>query len=431
MKKIKNVLIAVLAFCLCFGVVGLTGCGNSQESQAKVKIKFWNPITGPDSTYLQDLVEQFNNENEGEIYVESDPQAEANHYQRILTSFTDNSSADLTLVHQSRLANFKKNNKLRDMTAILEEQGVKSEDYVGSVWEACEFDDKMYAAPYDVLPIVLYYNRDLIPEGYTEEDITNDFTLEKMLDMMKKAYKHSSRDANKVYGISFNYAFTESMFTSFYAQLGGEIVDPAQPTKPLYNNENGIKAAESVRDIALAVDAEGRRVASKSGSDHLNIFSQNRALFTIDGIWSAPDCVSSVNCGTVMLPKVSGGIDRMCSGDGHCFVMFEQANPSAERDAATAKFMKFMIDNSATWCKGGKVAAREDITQDSEYKGLEWAHISNKLDKIIPPVKVYTYDSLTKPIGIYVSKLCEGTETDVAKMLGTAASEGEQAAAAL
>lgn len=429
MKRIFAAVVSVIMTAVC--LFGLAGCGGDE---ANITIKFWNPITGPDSVYMQDLVDQFNKDNRGEIKVDADPLAEAAHYTRITTSFQDNSSADIALVHQSRLASLDDAGKLRDMTDFLASIGVKSDDYVGDVWTNCSFDGKMKAAPYDVLPIILYYNRDLIPDGYTEEQIlADDFSIELMREMMAAAYVHSGRPTNITYGMAFNYSFTDSMFMSFYAQLDGDIVSADDPTEPLYSNASGYAAAEAVKSIALVTDSEGRKVCSASGSDHLNIFGQGRALFTIDGIWSAPDAVDSVNCGTVMLPKIQDADARKCSADGHSFVMFENSNTSDERDAAIVKFMKYLIDNSGRWCEGGKIAARKDIASDTEYQKLEWAHMSNRLDNIKLPVIVYTFDEITKPIGRELSKVCEdkaGAPTAM-KAIQDAADAGRQAAKAI
>ena len=120
--------------------------------------------------------------------------------------------------------------------------------------------------------------------------------------------------------------------------------------------------------------------------------------------------------------------DRSVAGDGHSFVLFDNKNVSKEKDDAVAVFVKYLIDNSGKWCQGGKVAARKDIADDATYQTLEWANLSEHLEKIVSPVKVYTYDTITDPIGKYVAKLCEGTETDVRKAISDAAKDAKEAA---
>lgn len=431
--KVNKILFSFLS--LCAITTSLTSCGGSSsggEETAKTTITFWNPITGPDASYMQDLVTQFNEEHAGEIYVKADAQAEDNHYKRIYTSFSDNSTADLCLVHKSRLASFQRANKLRDMTSLLEGIGVSEEQYVGDTYTACEFDGKMYAAPFDVLPTVLYYNRNLIPEGYTEEDIlSEDFTIDKMIEMMKAAYQDAPIDSKKKYGISFNYSYTEQMFLSLLNQQGKTAVNAEAPTEPTFACDEGYKAAEAIRKLPMAKTDSGKKVASESGADHLNIYVQGRALFTIDGIWSAPQACKDterLDTGVALLPKVNESAERKVAADGHCFVTFTNNSVSTEKDAAIGTFIDYLIENSGTWCQGGKVAATSKVVEDPNYQSLEWGYLSQRLEDCVSPVKTYTYDTIIDPIGSYVAKLCEGTLTDVKSAIDAAADEARQAA---
>lgn len=313
------------------------------------------------------------------------------------------------------------------MTALTQTIGLDSDLYVGDSWTSCEFDGKMYAVPYDVLPTLLFYNRNLIPEGKKdkwEAEITSeDFTIDRMCEMMSEVYVDSSRNANKVYGMAFNYANTDSMFISFLNQLGETVVSADDPYTAIYNSANGLLAAETVKKIPDTIDANGKKVCSESGSDHLNAYKQGRALFTIDGIWSAPGACDETNnkidTGVVRLPKVNASATRNVSGDGHCFAMFNTVkDTSDEKDAAVAELVKYLIDNSDYWCQGGKVAARSDFASNADYLALEWGHLSNELDYIISPVKVYTYSTIVSPIGLHVSNYVENKSAFVGTLQG-------------
>ena len=440
LRKLSIALLMVLVSANLSSCDGGTGTSNSVGISIKdvdlenVQVSFWNPITGPDAVYMQDLIKNFNDAYKGKIEIKADSQAEANHYQRILTSFSDNSTADLCMVHKSRLSTYHRANKLRDMTSLLEEIEVKEEDYVADNWSSGEFDGKMYGITYDILPIVLFYNRNLIPEGYTEEMIlSEDFTVDTMLEMMKLAYKDAPIANKKVYGMAFNYGYTENMFISFLNQQGAHIVDPANPTVPTYANEAGYAAAEALRSIPFTKNADGIKTASESGTDHLNVFMQGRALFTIDGIWSAPDAcnkeyLEKLDAGVALLPKVNETANRSVFADGHSLVMFNNSSMNADKDLAMQIFIEYLIDNTSYWCQGGKIASRSDVYEDESYKQLEWAYLSNKLSSFVSPDKVYTFDTLANPIGKYVAELCEGTLTDVKAAIDQAAQDAKQAA---
>ena len=50
------------------------------------------------------------------------------------------------------------------------------------------------------------------------------------------------------------------------------------------------------------------------------------------------------------------------------------------------------------------------------------------LSSFVSPDKVYTFDTLSNPLGKYVSELCEGTMTDVQAAINQAAQDAKQAA---
>ncbi len=421
--KFKKMIALALSCTMIAGVAAcFAACGNPENndgggnSDAKIQLTFWNPITGPDSSYMQRLVKDFNKENEGEIFVKDTANAEETFYQNLSLSFNDRTSPDLALIHKSRVSYYEHIGRLNSMDGVIEEIDLNSADYVGDTWSSCEIEGSMYAVPYDVLPTILFYNRKLFPEGkaaeWEAEIRSEDFTVARMEEMMQEVYVYSSRPNQRTYGMAFNYANTDSMFISFLHQLEGKIVDPANPTSALYNDAKGIKAAETVKSIP-DTKKDDRSVCTESGSDHLTVFKQGRALFTIDGIWSAPGaCDSSnskVDTGVVRLPKVDANATRNVGGDGHCFAMFNTAKNTLddEREAAIAKFVEYLIAHSDYWCEGGKVAARQDVTESTSYQALEWGHLSNELQYIISPVKVYTYETITSPIGKHVSNFVE------------------------
>lgn len=117
-----------------------------------------------------------------------------------------------------------------------------------------------------------------------------------MAEMMQAAYKHAPQASKRTYGIAFNYAYTEQMFLNFLYQYDGKVVEVENPMQPLYDGPEGVKAATALASIPF-VEKDGNSVASQTGSDHMAIFLQGRALFTFDGVWAAPDaCKKTEKC---------------------------------------------------------------------------------------------------------------------------------------
>ena len=424
-------------------VINITDEQIAEFKSSPVNITLWSPISGPDQGYLQNIVMKWNSQYGDYLRITSDPQSEDNHYTRIITSFSDNSTADLTLIHNSRVAEYQRAGRLRKMTSLLSGVSIQKNDYLEAFWNANVFDNDVYALTYDLLPTLLFYNRKLIPSGYSEADITsNAFTLETMREMMKAAYSHAPLNKNRIYGAAFNYAFTETPFLNYLYEQNGKPVDKDQPTTPLFNDQKGINAANALRSIPLTYNSSNQRVASESGADHLDIYSAGRALFTIDGLWSSHEIFTQnnrIDTGVTFLPKLSASSEKTTYADSHCFVTFTNKKVSEQRDRAIALVLKYFVDNSAYWCKGGKVAVRNDTIASSMYQELAWSSVSNMLDKVHLPEKVYTYKTITAEAGEACSILCEnkgsdqqplpvGSLLDTAEKLNEAATKARQKA---
>ncbi len=444
MKLAKNMRVGILSI---VGLAALVGCNQSQPTESStqpvdsssqasttgdlvnnitdeelapyksspVNLSFWSPIVGPDAGYFQEIITNWNTNYGNWIKISSDPVEEEAHYTRILTSFNDQSTADICLIHKQRLARYARTGKMRDMSSIISNAGLEKSQYIDGAWDDGIIDGKQVGLVADYLPTLLFYNKKLIPEGYTEADIlSDDFTYEKLCEMAQAGYVHSPVASKRKYGFAFNYGYCEEPFITNLYGLGEEPVKESDPTKPLYNNEASFKAVKAIESIPFTFK-DGNKVSSDSGSDHRKVFKAGRALFTMDGLWSAESLVlhnDSVDTGVAFLPKVNASAKRVCYSDAHTFVCFNNKNVSTSRDGAISLFLKYFTANSVHWCKSGKVAARKDTAANEEYKKLDWAFVSNKFDSVVTPGKIYSYQTITSHAAETISEICEGKGED-------------------
>lgn len=398
---------------------------------SKTTLSFYDPISGNDSGYLQALVHKWNRAFGKSYFIQQNSNTESIHYQKIDTNLNNNTAPDIAIIHNTRVPYYQGRGKLRDMTSWAEDTGIKEEDYIEGSYSSGIFEGKLYSLIYDMIPTFLFYNKKLIPEGYTEEDIqAEEFTVETMLEMAKASYEYNHENVNKTkYGVAFNYAFTEQPFLNFLYQQEGRVVSPSNYKKAAYNSTKGYNAAEALKNIANTY-VDGHHISQLSGDDHITIFANGRALFTIDGIWQEENLLlhnDVVDTGMTLLPRiniVSG--ERNTYADGHCLVSYVNKKQSGIRDIGIKLFIKYLVDNSAFWCQGGKMAVRKDTLESELYQNLEWYFVSKEEVKVSTPEKKRTFSYLIKTMPNYVSKLCEGTLTNVQDAINSAASEGEE-----
>ncbi len=437
MNLAKKMRICVLSM---VGFAALAGCNQQQDSKdqssggstgdlvnnitdeeiaaykaSPVTLTFWSPIVGPDAGYFQDIVSSWNTNYGNWIKIQSNPLEEEAHYTRILSSLTDSSTADICLIHKQRLARYARTNKLRDMSSIVSNAGIEKSQYIDGAWDDGFIDDKQVGLVADYLPTLLFYNKKLIPEGYSEADIlADDFTYEKLCAMAQAGYVHNPVASKRKYGFAFNYGYCEEPFITNLAGLGEEPVKASDPTTPLYNSDAAFKAVKAIESIPFTFK-DGQKVSSASGSDHRKVFKSGKALFTMDGLWSAESLVlhnDAVDTGIAFLPKVNSSAQRLCYSDAHTFVCFNNKNVSTSRDGAISLFLKYFTANTAYWCKSGKVAARKDAAANEEYKKLDWSFVSDKFASVVTPGKIYSYQTITSHAAETISEICEGKGTD-------------------
>lgn len=380
--------------------------------QNPVSLTFWSPIVGPDAGYFQNILKAWNDKYGDYINIQSDALEEEAHYKRIITSFTDSSTADITMIHAQRFSRYQRTGYMRDMTNIISKAGLTKDQYIDNAWDTGAYGDKMYGLPLDMLPTFLFYNKKLLPEGYSEADILSDtFTYEKMTEMMKAGYQHHTVRSKRVYGAAFNYGYCEEPFITNLYSLGGVPVTKEDPTTPLYNDAKSFEAVKAIESIPFTYDDEGHKTASESGSDHRTTFKSAKALFTIDGIWSASSLVfhnDKVDTGIALLPRVNSSAKRLVYCDSHMLVAFNNKNVSDYRDNAISLFIKYFTYNSLYWCQSGKVAVRKDVTDNETYKALDWAFVSDIPSQILVPEQIYSFQTITAHAAETISEICEG-----------------------
>ena len=85
------------------------------------------------------------------------------YYEKLSVAVVANSAPDVALMHATKIAEFIEGEFLRELTPDeLNAAGIYAEDYFPVPWQASTYDGKVYAVPFDIHPIGLYINRQLL-----------------------------------------------------------------------------------------------------------------------------------------------------------------------------------------------------------------------------------------------------------------------------
>lgn len=173
--------------------------------------------------------------------------------------------------------------------------GAKSGDFFDVALNAFNFEGQLYAVPYAIEAIALYYNTDLVPEPPA--------TFEEIADLCAAAGTSTcvgvpgGGDAADAY---HNYPFVSA--------LGGYIFayDPATGYDP---SDVGLDSEAAVAGIQFLADqVEAGVIASTNYDNAKNLFLEGQAAFWLTGPWERAnlEAQDTINWAVTTIPTIAG-----------------------------------------------------------------------------------------------------------------------------
>ena len=231
--------------------------------------------------------------------------------------------------------------------------GLKPADYATANWNAAHIDGKLYAVPFDMHSIVLYYNKDMLdkagligadglPQGL---DGIDNFTA-----AMKKL-----QDGGAQYGVSIHDAAGDSMWRIFYSLLGqqdgsffkdGKFLDGA-------NLDKAVKATTVIADWVK----NGYAPASTEYPASIALFTGGKAAMHINGVWEVPTFFAH----------------PATWADGHSFAIPNNVGKpmTPEKKKAVLEIISWMNKHSTFWATAGHIPAYVPARSTDEFKKMQ------------------------------------------------------------
>ena len=357
MKKSLAIALSMMLMVLCLAPVA---------QAAPVEIDYWSVFTGADGATMQGMVDAFN-ASQDEVHVNHTPMTADDLYQKIpMTVQTGTGVPAVTIVHIERIPNFVEQEMLNSYDLdMLAENGVKQENYNAAAWARSDIDGEHYGIPLDVHSYVTYYNKDLFDKYDLNEFVEDGYlTFDEI-----KALGDKARAAGWE-GDIFNLGWMRAQVLGYYAQLNGSLTEDG--VAPAINNADMKKVFETMKDLW-----EGGYTTVKN-TDYSSKFYGGELLVWTEGIWMKAAAVDAgINFG--MLPGVCYDPANAKSWtSSHNFVQFVDENRTEEEDAAVAKFINWMGENSLTWAKdAGQCPAHLSINDVAEFKDMPQAFLAD------------------------------------------------------
>ena len=363
MRLIKTLLVGT--------VLGLTAL----PALARQDIVWWDFLSGGDGVRMKALIDAFNKEHPDIQVKGTTLEWGVPFYTKVRTASAVGEGPDVMTYHLSRAPLALQEKVLSEITdKDLEDAGLKKDDFFSAPLDAATHDGKLYAVPFDIHALVLYYNADLL-KGSPYIDAEGKLTGIKTIDDFEKALawaKEKGVETPVTYQ-SGGEAGAWRVFYTLFSQQGGELVTNGE----VLAGDNAEKAAKAI-DTMSKWRENGWAPEQAEYPASVALFSAGKSAFQLNGVWEVPtykDLEKNNKLGfkwsAVEVPPFMG--KRATWADSHAFAIPNQGDKtvSGEKRAAVMKVIGWMEKHAISWADAGHIPAYKSITEGSDYKAMQ------------------------------------------------------------
>jgi multiple sugar transport system substrate-binding protein len=318
-------------------LLGAAGCGGGQSGGVT---ELYYSASPDDTGTTQKLIDKFNKQNKGTykvVFIEGNADT-GQRLDKLRTQFqAGGENLDVILGDVIWTAELAANGWVTDLTDRFPESTQK--EYLPGSVEAIIFDDKPYAMPWYTDTGLLYYRKDLLEQsGYDGPPKTWD----ELKEMSRKTMARS--------GTRFGFVFQGARYEGgvcdgceFIWGHGGNILDPADPTRVVVDSPNAIAGLATERSM-ITDGVSPQAVTVYKEDESAGAFLNGDAIFLrnwpyVYALIGTPDYpkLDTDQVGVSELPSSDGKPGNGTVGDQPLYISTSSKNP----DAAW-KFIEFL-----------------------------------------------------------------------------------------
>jgi multiple sugar transport system substrate-binding protein len=346
-----------------------------QPPASPVELTVWNPFTGPDGRFFNQIVEDFNAEAENvTVTVATQPGGE--YVARLEAAASANQLPHVIAAGYDALPMLVENGIVVPMDDFAEQTGLGAGDFPEAIWNAGQWRDERVGIPIDTHPLVFFYNKALFEEaGLDPEDPPQD--RESFENAIRAIQENTNADGYQMVASGPGASFLVGIqFASLFYQGGGEWTN-ADYTEATFNSEAGVQAAEYL--ASLVNDFGVPRVESDA---EINAFQQGQNAMVWSGIWEITRYQEALgdDLGVAEIPNIFG--DGAWGGT-HNFAITSAAADGDLRQGALY-FIAWFSRNSLDWGAAGQIPARNDVRDSDELQNAEGEGLLPLISQIAP-----------------------------------------------
>jgi multiple sugar transport system substrate-binding protein len=366
---------ATAAAGLTLGGAALSACSSAVVSGLSVShpapgsLDYWDLFGGGDGVRMKAMEDGFRKANPN-IGLTAVTLAWGNpYYTKLSLATLGKKPPGVAVSHLTRMKNLVTADLLEELRLEdLTRHGITPDKLDKRAWETGLVNGKAYAVPLDTHPFVLFYNTDVCKKaGLLDADgklplLKGENALTDALERTKKV----TGGYGGVVAINNEIATPWRMFSSLYAQLGGQMLAD-QGTRVVIDDGKAMQALRFMQSLTKT----GLMPSSVDYQGSIAMFANGQAAFLFQGEWEITTFqTAKMPFSMTLFPNVFGGDRYAVQADSHTLVVPKQAKQDAGRLDRSLRFIRSMLDQSQTWAEGGHVPTWLPFRDSPEFAKL-------------------------------------------------------------
>ncbi len=346
------------------------GAGLAGSDVAPGTIDYWDLFGGGDGVRMQQMLDRFRQEHP-QLGLQAVTLQWGNpYYTKLSLATVGDQPPDVAVSHLSRVPTLVNAGLVQELDpADLQAHGMTPDKFSRRAWEGCQIDGKTYAIPLDTHPFVLFYNTDICKRAGllgADDQLTPLTSPELLIDALTKA-KEAAGEWGGVCAVNADTATNWRMFQSWYAQLGGEVLEN-DGTEVVLDDAKALQVLEYLK--RLSVDTQ-LMPSSIDYQGAVALFASGKAGFYMQGEWEISTFqTAKTPFSMTLFPNVFGGDSYAVQADLHTLIVPLGTERDPQRIDRSLTLIRSLLDQSLTWAEGGHVPAWLPVKDSAEYKNL-------------------------------------------------------------
>lgn len=351
--------------------------GLALPAAAQQTVTWWDFFAGGDGVRMKALINQFNEEHPDIQINGTTLEWGVPFYTKIRTSAAVGQGPDLMTYHLSRMPLALSEGVLTPITPEdLETAGLSEGDFFETALQAAKGPDgTLYAVPFDIHSIVLYYNKSFL-EGTRFLDAEGNLTgIESVADFEEAM--QAAADNGSETPVTYATGDDGGVYRVFYtllSQQGGTLISEDGEVLPGDSTEKAVKAIE----IMTKWHEEGWQPEQALYEASVALFTSGKSAFQLNGVWEVPTMKDlhesgklGFEWGAVEVPKLMDTQTTWADSHAWAIPIQGQTEMDPEKRDAVMEVIGWMEKHAIQWADAGHIPAYRPVAESDEFKQMQ------------------------------------------------------------